>query len=224
MPGTNLRVEFHCHTIYSKDCLVSVEQLLAVCRRKGIDRVVITDHNTAAGAFRAAEIDPGLVIPGEEILTQKGELLAAYLQEQVPPGLPPLETIERLRDQGAFISVSHPFDNLRKGHWHLPDLLEIAPFIDAIEVFNARCMSRDFNQQAEIFAQEHDIAGTVGSDAHSTMEIGRAVMLLPEFSDAASLKSALPRAKFETRLSSPLIHFTSRYAVWYKQLIKPRIP
>ena len=32
------------------------------------------------------------------------------------------ETIEILREQGAFISVAHPFDQLRKGHWALPDL------------------------------------------------------------------------------------------------------
>jgi predicted metal-dependent phosphoesterase TrpH len=224
MDKSHLRVEFHCHTIYSKDCLVRVEQLLSACQQKGIDRVVITDHNSATGAFLAAEIDPDLVIPGEEILTQKGELLAAYLQEEVPPGLPPLETIEILREQGAFISVAHPFDRMRKGHWALPDLLEIAPLVDAIEVFNARCMSSDFNRQAEKFAQENEIAGTVGSDAHSGMEVGRAAMLLPEFTDAASLKNALPEAKFETQLSSPLIHFTSRYAVWYKRLFKPQIP
>jgi predicted metal-dependent phosphoesterase TrpH len=224
MDKPNLRVEFHCHTIYSKDCLVRVEQLLSACRQKGIDRVVITDHNTASGAFLAAEIDPDLVIPGEEILTQKGELLAAYIKEEIPSGLSPKETIEILREQGAFISVAHPFDRMRKGHWALPDLQEIAPMVDAIEVFNARSMSSEFNQQAEKYAQENEIAGTVGSDAHSVMEVGRAVMLLPEFTDAASLKNALPDVKFETQLSSPLIHFTSRYAVWYKRLFKPQIP
>ena len=146
MEKPHLRVEFHCHTIYSKDCLVRVEQLLSACRQKGIDRLVITDHNSAAGAFLAAEIDPDLVIPGEEILTQKGELLAAYIKEEIPSGLSSKETIEILREQGAFISVAHPFDRLRKGHWALPDLQEIAPLVDAIEVFNARSMSRDFNQ------------------------------------------------------------------------------
>jgi predicted metal-dependent phosphoesterase TrpH len=224
MDESLLRVEFHCHTIYSKDCLVSIEQLLSACQRKGIDRLVITDHNTASGAFRAKELDPQMVIAGEEILTQKGELLAAFIKEEVPPGLPPLETIARLREQGAFISVAHPFDRMRKGHWQLPDLREIAPLVDAIEVFNARCMSQDFNQQAQKFAQEKHIAGTVGSDAHSIMEVGRAAMLIPDFTDAASFKNALPKAEFETRLSSPLIHFTSRYAVWYKQLFNPQIP
>lgn len=219
-----LRVEFHCHTIYSKDCLMRVENLLAACRRKGIDRIVITDHNTTDGAFEAQKIDSQRIIIGEEIKTQKGELLAAYLQEEIPPGLTPMETIARLREQGAYISVSHPFDQLRSGHWQVNDLLEISPLVDAIEIFNARCMSADFNRQAAKFAEQHEIVGTVGSDAHAAFEIGRAAMLLPDFHDANSFKEVLPHAEFETQLSSPLVHFTSRYAVWYKQIFNPQVP
>jgi predicted metal-dependent phosphoesterase TrpH len=219
-----LRVEFHCHTIYSKDCLVRVENLLETCQKKGVDRIVITDHNTTRGAFQAQKIDPQRVIIGEEILTQKGELLAAFMQGEIPAGLSPLETIARLREQGAFISVSHPFDRLRSGHWQLQDLLEIAPLVDAIEIFNARCMSADFNRQAVEFAREHHLAGTVGSDAHAAFEIGRAAMLLPDFHDANSFKEAIPKAQFETRLSSPLVRFTSRYAVLYKLIFNPDVP
>ena len=219
-----LRVEFHCHTIYSKDCLVRVENLLETCQKKGVDRIVITDHNTTRGAFQAQKIDPQRVIIGEEILTQKGELLAAFMQGEIPAGLTPLETIARLREQGAFISVSHPFDRLRSGHWQLQDLLEIAPLVDAIEIFNARCMSPDFNRQAVEFAREYQLAGTVGSDAHAAFEIGRAAMLLPDFHDANSFKEALPKAQFETRLSSPLVRFTSRYAVIYKLIFNPQVP
>ena len=201
-----------------------VENLLETCQKKGVDRIVITDHNTTRGAFQAQKIDPQRVIIGEEILTQKGELLAAFMQGEIPAGLSPLETIARLREQGAFISVSHPFDRLRSGHWQLQDLLEIAPLVDAIEIFNARCMSADFNRQAVEFAREHHLAGTVGSDAHAAFEIGRAAMLLPDFHDANSFKEAIPKAQFETRLSSPLVRFTSRYAVLYKLIFNPDVP
>jgi predicted metal-dependent phosphoesterase TrpH len=219
-----LRVETHCHTSYSKDSLVRPEDLLESCKKKGIDRIVITDHNTTRGAFETRELDPQRVIIGEEIMTTRGELLAAYMQEEVPRGLSPEETIARLRDQGAFISVSHPFDQLRSGHWQEEDLLAIAPLVDAIEVFNARCMSPDFNRRANEFAEQHHLLGTVGSDAHSNFELGRAAMLLPDFNDAQSLIAALPQVKFETRLSSPFVHLTSRYAVWYKQVFKPAVP
>lgn len=212
-----LRVEFHCHTIYSRDSLASPEGLLATCRRKGIDRVVVTDHNTIAGAQHCQQIDPQRVIIGEEILTQEGELLAAYVQEHVPEGLEPLEAIQRLRSQGAFISVSHPFDTMRKGHWPLPVLLEIAPLVDAIETFNARCYLPIFNTQARHFAEKNGLLGTVGSDAHALFELGRATMRLPDFHDAASLKANLPQAEPQTRPSSPWVHLTSRFAVWMKK-------
>ena len=156
-----LRVEFHCHTIASKDSLTRPRDLVEACRRKGIDRVVVTDHNTIAGARAAQALDPELVIVGEEIMTTKGEILAAFVQEEIPAGLTPQETIRILKEQGAFISVSHPYDTHRKGGWFEADLLEIVPQVDAIEVFNSRCMDPRFNHQAKVFAEKHNIPGTV---------------------------------------------------------------
>jgi predicted metal-dependent phosphoesterase TrpH len=216
-----IRVEFHCHTIFSKDSLTRPEDLVASCQPKGIQRLVITDHNTITGAQRAQEIAPKLVIIGEEIMTTQGELLAAFVQEEVPPGLPPLEAIRRLRDQGAFISVSHPFDVMRKGHWETADLERIVPLIDAIETFNARCMWPGFNTQAHRFARQFGLLGTAGSDAHATFEVGKAAMLLPDFQDVASLREALPQARFQASLSAPWVHLTSRYAVWKKTRARP---
>ncbi len=213
-----LRVEFHCHTIYSKDSLATPQQVVETCRRIGIDRVVITDHNHIEGALAAQSLDPERVIIGEEIMTTQGELLAAFVQEEIPAGLGPMETIERLRAQGAFISVSHPFDALRSGHWEPEDLLAIVPHIDAIETFNARCMQSSFNSIAQTFAQEHEMLGTAGSDAHALFEYGKATMLLPEFDDATSLKVALEQVEYDATLSSFWVHFSSRYAVMRKDL------
>src|SRR5512132_3155538 len=154
----DLKVEFHCHTIYSKDSLTRPRDLVAVCRRKGIDRVVVTDHNTIAGARAAQALDPERVIVGEEIMTTRGEILAAFVTEEIPPGLTPQETIRRLKEQGAFISVSHPFDTQRKGGWKEPDLLEILSDVDAIEVYNSRCMLPRFNREARQFAEKYNIA------------------------------------------------------------------
>lgn len=212
-----LNVEFHCHTSASADSLTSPARLVETCRRKRIDRVVVTDHNTIRGALLAKELDPERVIVGEEIMTQTGELLAAYVTEEVPPGLTARETIARLRDQGAFISVSHPFDSLRKGAWLLHDLVEIAGLVDAIETFNARCMLPKFNAQAQAFAREYKLAGTVGSDAHAVSELGMARMLLPAFEDADGLRAAMPQVEYRLRLSGPWVHFYSRYAHWRKR-------
>lgn len=215
-PPSHLRVEFHCHTVYSKDSLTTPEELVSICRARGIDRVVVTDHNSIEGALAAQKLAPELVIIGEEILTQEGELLAVFVQEEIPKGLPAEEVIGRLRDQGAFISVSHPFD-ISRG-WHPTELERIAPLVDAVEVFNARCLLRSFNQRAAEFTKKHGLLGTVGSDAHMLREYGRATMLLPEFHDTISLKNALAVASSETRYSGLGVRFGSRYAVLHKQL------
>lgn len=209
-------LEFHCHTYFSKDSLQSPAAMLAASRRKGLDKIVITDHNTIAGALQAQALDPQRVIVGEEILTSEGELLAAFVTQEIPARLPPLEVIARLRAQGAFISVSHPFDALRGWRW--PALQEILPLVDALEIFNARCLSNKPNLRAAACAKEYGLAGTVGSDAHTSWEMGRAALELPVFEDAAGLKASLSQARLHTRLSSPLIHLTSRYAVFCKRL------
>lgn len=214
-----IRVEFHCHSLYSRDCLTSLETLLRVSQHKGIDRLVITDHNTITGALEARKMDPHRVIVGEEIMTTGGELLCAFVQDEVPAGLSPMETIERLREQGAFIAAAHPFDRTRKGHWPLPILLDIIPYLDAIETFNSRCVLPGFNRQAVVFARQHSLQAIVGSDAHTALEVGRATMLMPDFDDASGFKKSIRQASFHARFSSPLVHIASRYAVWRKRLL-----
>jgi predicted metal-dependent phosphoesterase TrpH len=215
-----LRVEFHCHTSYSKDSRLAPKDLIVACVNKGIDRVVITDHNSTGGAIIAQKADPKRVIIGEEIMTTKGELLAFFVQEEIPAGESPAKVISLLRQQDAFISVSHPFDLWRGGHWDELDLLEIIPLVDAIETFNARCMQRRFNEQALSFARLHKLQGTAGSDSHTAYELGKATMLLPEFNDAAGLKRVISEGSQDASLSSPLVHFSSRYASWFKKLNK----
>lgn len=220
-----LTVEFHCHTAASKDCLTDPEDLLRTCARRGIDRLIITDHNTVAGARLAWSLDPARVILGEEIMTTRGELLAAFVTEEVPKGLEPMQAIGLLREQGAFISVSHPFDRFRSGGWREPDLLAILPHVDAIETFNARCFPPSFNRRAGEFARAHNLSGTVGSDAHSLGEVGRATLLLPPFNNAVELKQALPQAVSRCRRSGLGVRLISRYAVLARRAgWAPRFP
>ncbi len=214
----NLRIEFHCHCIYSKDSLLKPQALVAAARRQGLDRLIVTDHNSTGGALEAQRLAPELVIVGEEIMTTRGELLAAFVKEELPAGLEPRDAIRRLRAQGAFISVSHPFDLFRGGHWELSDLLEIVPLVDAIETFNSRCMEMGPNLAAREFASLHDLPGTVGSDAHTAREVGRATLLLDEFSDADGLRSVIRGAREIVRLSSPAIHLSSRFATVLKKV------
>ena len=218
--GYNLHmylVEFHCHTDASKDSLTQPSALIATAYKKGIDKLIITDHNTIIGAFAAQKLDPELVIVGEEIMTTRGEILAAFVTEEIPSGLTPQETIRLLREQNAFISVSHPFDRMRSGAWMESDLLEILPLVDAIEVFNSRCMFPSFNRDARRFAEKHNVPGTVGSDAHAAFELGRSLMQLEPFHGPDELRRVIRAGKPITKWSPPWFHFSSRYAVVTKR-------
>ena len=185
-----IKVDFHTHTYSSMDSLTTPQAIIASARQHGLGRLVITDHNSIQGARIAQRLAPDLVIVGEEIMTQSGELLAAFVEEEIPEGLPVKEAIRRLRQQGAFISVSHPFDRGRSG-FALPDLDEIAPLVDAIEVYNARCVFERTNRLAQEYALAHGLAGTAGSDGHIAWEIGGAYLNVPVFNSADELRQVI---------------------------------
>lgn len=212
------QVELHSHTNWSKDCVVDFDAIIRRCEKLGIDRIAITDHNTAEGALAIQKIAPDLVIVGEEIMTTQGELLGYFMKETIPAGLSPEETIKRLRDQNAVISVSHPFDRLRKGAWQEEDLLRIIDKVDAIETFNARCIFPQDNEKALAFAEKHGLIGTIGSDAHSRVEYGRALARMQPFEGAGDFLASLRTAEFVRRYSSFFVHFHSKTAKWSKNL------
>lgn len=220
MAEKKLRVDFHSHTLASRDSRNPINGVIEQARQVGLDRLVITDHNTIRGALKAKELAPELIIVGEEILTSKGELLAAFVTEEVPARLPPEEAIRRLRSQGAFISVSHPFDISRHG-WRVKDLLQILLLVDAIEVFNARCLGRNLNRKAAQFAQDHGIAGTVGSDAHTMDEFGNAYLELPWFNDAESLRNIIAHGSVYGQQAGPWVRFGSTIAKLFGKKRKP---
>lgn len=218
------KTELHCHSSASPDSLVRVKDLIKVAKSRGLKRLAITDHNTIRGAIYAKSLEPELIIVGEEILTSKGELLAFFVKEEIPRGLTPLEAIKRLRDQNAFISVSHPYDRLRHG-WELGDLEEITPLVDAIEIFNARSFTTSINDQAKEYASKNNLRGTVGSDAHSLVEVGHSYQLLAPFSDVETMRQSFLEPEYVKNYSSPLIRITSTYAKIIKKIIgKDKFP
>lgn len=215
-----VRVELHCHTQISVDSLVPVDRYLKRCRKLGIDKIAITDHNEINTALAASEIEPEMVIVGEEIQTSRGELLGYFMTEWVPPGLDPFETIHLLRDQGAVISIPHPFDPFRGKDWLADDLESIAPYVDAIETFNSRCFGNQPNLEAAFFAIKHNLLMTVGSDAHTIDELGAATHIMPNFSDAGSFKAGLSKAEHVTELSPFYTHLFSSFAKLVKKIQK----
>ena len=199
-----MRVDLHNHTWYSKDGMMKPEKLIGLTRKRGLDAIAITDHN------RLTIVRSDFpVIPGEEIKTTMGEVIGLFLQEEIPKGLGPEETFDRIRDQGGIIVIPHPFDRFRKRTALL--LHNVEPPKDAlIEVLNARYISWRFYEEALAYAREKNLPMVAGSDAHTPVEVAKAWTEVPEFSDLEELYDHLKKGRTTPRggLSNPLVHLT----------------
>ena len=211
MTQSIIKAEFHCHTVYSPDSLVELAALLKACDERGIDKIAITDHGSIQGALKAHKMAPERVIVAEEVETPEGELLGYFMTEEIPQGLPAVEVVRRLRGQGAFISMAHPFDPFRSW-WTEKTLEQILPHLDGLEVFNARCRRYEYTRAAYEYAIDHGKALMAGSDAHAVSELGRANMTMPWFDDADGLRKAAREATISGELSGLYVHMVSTFA------------
>ena len=216
-----IKADLHVHTRYSPDSLTSLEAVIETAHRRGLDKVAITDHNRLEGALRLRELAPELVIVGEEIRTTKGELLCFFLEEEVPGGLSPEETIARVRDQGGIVGISHPMDQVRREAMGKGALARIRDQLDCVEVFNARCLLAMDNRRVAVWAAELGLPGTAGSDAHHAMEIGRAYVEMPPFTGREDFLEKLAQGRIQAHLSPLWVHLLSTWAKIRKHLSSP---
>jgi predicted metal-dependent phosphoesterase TrpH len=207
-----LRIDMHCHTRVSFDCVSGPADIVRTARARGLDRLVVTDHNEIDGALQLREAEPELIVVGEEVKTREGvDIIGIFLSELIPAGTPAFETCERIRAQGGVVYVPHPFDTRRSGGGILLD--ELVEMIDVVEVHNSRS-SAARNRQAEVWAERHGMAKGAGSDAHTLREIGRGVMEIPPFEETRdSFLASLASGRLTSRtISSPVCRLWSGWA------------
>lgn len=198
-PPDPILADFHLHSVHSHDCSTEVDELAERALELGLGALCVTDHDTVAGGYAArAHVEahgiPLEIAPSSEVKSRTGEAIGIYLREDVPPGLPFADTVEALRDLGAFVYVPHPFD----GFHAIPDaaLLErLAPLIDCLEVANGRLARESFNHEALAFATRLGLPQGAGSDAHVAAGLFTAGLELPAFHDPASLALAIGDAR-----------------------------
>ena len=211
-----LRADLHMHTAFSPDSLMSPASLVRRCQAVGLTCIAVTDHNTTQGALEVQRLAPIQVIVGEEIRTSEGEVIGLFLKEEIPRGLSPQETAKRIHAQGGLVAVPHPFDRFRRSVITQRGLEELRPHADLVEAFNARNTLQKANQRAATLAREWGALASAVSDAHTSLELGRTYMELPEFDGtSAGFKEALAQARLVTRPITPLIHvLTTLTKVW----------
>jgi predicted metal-dependent phosphoesterase TrpH/glycosyltransferase involved in cell wall biosynthesis len=196
--------DLHMHTEHSHDCAVPVEALLDYAEARGLGAIAITDHNVFAGAQEAMELSRGrplVVIPGEEVKTEKGEVIGLFLDREIPQGMSMEDTIAAIREQNGVVYLPHPFDRLhvipdaRTLHRHLAE-------IDVFEVYNARLLFEGFNDEALRFARKYNLTMGAGSDAHVLQGIGTGLVHMRAFQTPEEFLMSLRSAEIVRRPKS----------------------
>ncbi len=199
---------------------MSYDAIIKRVKARGLDALAITDHNRIEGAFELAKRAPFPVIIGEEIRTSEGEIIGYFLNEWIPRGLSPEETIGRIRAQGGLVNIPHPFDSVRGSVIKRDALYRVAPLADMIEVLNGRVLRGGENKMAEDYARQLGKPAVAGSDAHIPYEIGTAYIEIEPFTDAQSFLANLPRATWHGKVGPFWTHGFSTWAKWRKRLTR----
>lgn len=177
MESLPLKIDFHVHTIYSHDGLISFKQLARQIRKTGLDGVAITDHDTIKGALTFLEKSKSydfLIIPGVEITARGAHIVALNVYEDISAGLSIEETVELVHEAGGLAVLAHPI-TIHKG---VKRLLR-GEIFDAVEVINASSFPFLFSvSRSKAFAKKFGLVEVAGSDAHYFEEVGSAYTLV----------------------------------------------
>ncbi|HTT45118.1 MAG TPA: CehA/McbA family metallohydrolase [Thermoplasmata archaeon] len=197
-----VRLDLHVHSHHSPDSSLSIEAIATSLAGRGLNGFALTDHNSVAGHGELAEwqakLPQYLLVPGVEVSTIEGHLLAYGVLEAPPPRRPISETIEWVVSHGGVPVLSHPF---RLSHGVGRAIAERVG-VSAIETINAHNSPRANGRAADLAARRR-LGTTGGSDVHELPDLGRAFTEFPEGTSTvgavlAALRSGAVKAGGET--------------------------
>jgi predicted metal-dependent phosphoesterase TrpH len=162
--------DLHIHSEFSWDCNLQFEKIIKIAKKKCINGIALTDHNSMSGLkkkynlFKKSDI---ILIPGVEITINDFDFLVYFIEdEDILKIKDSYSLIDSVHSLNGIIALAHPY---RKGY-KLPDN-EILERIDAIEVFNSRSSPQD-NRKAQLLKNKLNKIPIGGSDAHIYGYIG----------------------------------------------------
>ena len=197
-----MKIDCHIHTFCSVCSSLSLDDLEKKCLERGINAIIIVDHNEIKCAQSAQEkFKQVKIIVGEEITTTEGEVVGLFLTKRIPPKISLGEAMDLIHAQDGLVCVPHPFDRStgRRKALSYDDCLKFKDKIDLVEVFNSRTLLGYYNRKALEFAKKFNKPMLVGSDAHTKWEIGNAYVEIDEFRSQQEFLNNLKGAKFTKR-------------------------
>lgn len=169
-------IDFHTHTHHSYDSIMKPARIIQIAKARGLDGIVICDHNTIKGGLEAQKANKDKnfkVIVGAEIATNAGDVTGIFLSGEIESRMFD-DVVKEIRQQGGKVILNHPY----KGH----DLNKVDfSVIDYIEGYNSR-LDEEHNQKAIELAEKYKIPVIAGSDAHVYAEIGNCKTIVDNLS------------------------------------------
>lgn len=199
--------DLHIHTIHSFDGTSSVSAVLKqVAAFTDLNVIAITDHDTMAGVQEALDLAPAYgieVIPGCEVTTAEGHLLALFIDRPIQVGRSLIDTVLQVGQQGGLCIAAHPmargasslqFSTIE----HALNQPGVSEILVGIEAFNGGLVYTRRNPLVEELAKTLPLAQVGNSDAHTLQTIG---VGSTEFDGKTTrdLRSALENAKTRVR-------------------------
>lgn len=179
-----MKLDCHIHSDLSPDSPLKPDKILKTAQKRGLDGVVIANHNRSLPPEVLALFADSLVylVPAVEYSTDVGHVLALFwtgTPEDIgifmKNGVYPHEKIiEMVHDGQGLAVLAHPFGS---GD---PDAVLLGCF-DGVEAANSR-VSYHRKGQANVKSRAAAVCArcyTAGSDAHFAREIGRSYVTLP---------------------------------------------
>jgi len=196
-----MRLDLHIHSEYSPDSRSSIEAILKQAQEAGLDGIAITDHNSLQSFFVASKLaeDLGLdliIVPGAEISTSEGHLIALGTLNLVPSGLSAVDTIEHAHDNGGIAVAPHPYAFFRQGIRNLQ-----AKRLDAVETYNSKHLFGFSNYLANRSARKLNLGVTGGSDSHKveTIGFGYTEVNIADGADVAEILQAIKSCRSQAK-------------------------
>ena len=196
-----MEVDLHIHSRYSPDSRSRPEDIVKRAVNLGLGAIAVTDHDSLKGAAAATRLAPDslFIVPGMELKTEKGDLLALFVSHEVRSRTF-ATAVDEIRSEGGIAIVPHPGESPKMTRQDIA-------LADGLEVFNATLSPRD-NRRSLEYATELRMPGFSSSDAHLVMEIGNGTTRVQDSSSLEELRKALLAnpVVLKTIRSNVLIH------------------
>lgn len=203
-------IDLHIHEkTYSKDSFLALDEIVEIAKKRGLDGICITDHNSMGLKEAAAEYSKETGFPifvGIEYYSLQGDIIAFGIDSYPEGRVSAQEFVDYVRERGGVTVSAHPFRHNRRG---LEEVLDVIEGLDAIEILNGSTLP-DATMKAVEYAKKHGFAVTGGSDCHYPDKVGVHATYFPnEIRTMDELVAAIRNHECQ-----PAFHQDYRYFVW----------